>query len=250
MRISLENYYAEQIRVDCKTSVSKALIDIYVNLDEYILKLKNTIEKFSKNLIDPITMFQEQLTNIYQDSLNDYKNSILSIYEHKKIVDKQKHKYIDSCKQVVEKESQILKMYSNCKKGEINLESLNDNILKLKSISDSNLQQYKYEILNYNSKQEEIELKYWKIMNLLKSNEESRIFFTKCHLEKFSKTFEDSMIAGFDFINVRKYFKQKLNSNISEIKVQNDIKFFNEPFAHLKERFQKEKLQRYENYVE
>ena len=37
----------------------------------------------------------------------------------------------------------------------------------------------------------------------LRANEESRIFFIKCSMEKFSKLYEEFAISSFDFINVK-----------------------------------------------
>jgi hypothetical protein len=47
------------------------------------------------------------------------------------------------------------------------------------------------------------EKKYMGIIEKLKINEESKIFFLKCNMEKFSKLYEEYTICAFDFLNVR-----------------------------------------------
>ena len=63
------------------------------------------------------------------------------------------------------------------------------------------------------------EKKYWVAMEKMKINEESRLFFVKCSMEKFSKIFEEFTIASFDFLN-------RLNTQLVEIKIEDDIKLF------------------------
>ena len=240
-RISLENYYAEQIKIDCRMASAKTAIDLYINFDQYLLKLKEVITKMDKDVIDPISLFHQQVSSIYVESLNDLRQVAITVTDQKRNIERHKQKYYESCKNVIEKESNLLLAY-NKKSTEIDLEQANDQILKIKSLAENNQEQYKYELIKFNKCIEEIDEKYYKKVNILKSNEESRIFFLKCHFEKFNKIFEEYNISGFDFIN-------RLSSSISEIVVCEDIKFFNEKYnSYNNERFPKEIFHSYESF--
>ncbi len=167
------------------------------------MKLRNTIAKMEKDIIDPFTLFYQQISSIYSESLNDFKSISVNCNESRLSIEKAKLKYYESCKLVTEKESSILKSYSSNKRNsEIDINNANDALLKIKSAAEINSEQYKYELIKFNNKIEELEQRYQNTIKILKSNEESRIFFVKCHLEKFSKIFEEYTIAGFDYINV------------------------------------------------
>lgn len=182
-------------------SSAKTAIDLYINFDQYLIKLKDTITKIEKDVVDPITLFQQQITTIYLESLNDLKAISAVVNEQKKMMEKQKQKYHESCKTVIEKETQLLRFF-NKKVPDNEMNQANDALLKVKSIAENNSEQYKYELIKFNKIVEDQEKKYKKTMNVMKSNEESRIFFLKCHFEKFSKIFEEFNTSGFDFVNV------------------------------------------------
>ncbi len=201
-RIALENYYAEQIKIDCRMASAKTAIDLYINFDQYLLKLKEVITKLDKDVIDPIALFHQQISSIYSESLNSIRQLTINYGEQRNNIEKHKQKYYENCKQVIDKENQLLRTY-NKKINELDLEEANDIILKIKSLAENSQEQYKYELIKYNTTIDEMNEKYKKVLSILKSNEESRIFFLKCHFEKFNKTFEDYNISGFDFINVR-----------------------------------------------
>lgn len=158
-----------------------------------------------KDIIDPFTLFYQQISSIYSESFLGFKHLVSSSNESRNNIEKIKSRYYESCKLVTEKEAAILKSYSSTRRNsELDLNTANDALLKIKSAAEINSEQYKYELIKFNNKIEEIELKYQSSIKVLKSNEESRIFFIKCHLEKFSKLFEEYTIAGFDYINVSK----------------------------------------------
>jgi hypothetical protein len=61
---------------------------------------------------------------------------------------------------------------------------------------------YKYEITKVNKIIDENEKKYVITYDKLRANEESRIYFMKCNMEKFSKIYEEFAVSSFDFLNV------------------------------------------------
>lgn len=82
-------------------------------------------------------------------------------------------------------------------------------MLKFRSQAENFAQLYKYELFKMNKILEENEKKYILLLDKLKTNEESRIFFIKCNMEKFAKIYEEFTISSFDFLNVK--FLNKLN---------------------------------------
>ncbi len=128
--------------------------------------------------------------------------------DSKKGLEKIRLKYYDSCKLVSDQEKNVCKTFS----GKIvntddEINNAHDNLLKFRSQSNNLAQMYKYELSKVNKIFEELEKKYLNVFEKLRANEESRIFFIKCSMEKFSKLYEEFAISSFDFINVKKYLK-------------------------------------------
>ena len=61
---------------------------------------------------------------------------------------------------------------------------------------------YKYEISKANKILEENEKLYFNVIFKNKSNEESKIYFIKCHMEKFAKIYSEFNSISQEFINV------------------------------------------------
>ncbi len=83
------------------------------------------------------------------------------------------------------------------------INTAHDNLLRIRSQSENFAQFYKYELLNVNKVLEENEKKYAIVMDKFKTNEESRIYFLKCSMEKFAKIFEEFSVSTFEFLNVK-----------------------------------------------
>lgn len=103
----------------------------------------------------------------------------------------------------MEQEKNVCKTFSGkIINSDEDLTLAHDNLLKFRSQSENMAQLYKYELSKYNKILEENEKKYVEIWDRLKTNEESRIFFIKCSMEKFSKIYEEFALSSFDFLNV------------------------------------------------
>ncbi len=61
---------------------------------------------------------------------------------------------------------------------------------------------YKYELNKANKVLEENEKLYFELLSKIKSNEESKIFFIKIHMEKFANIFFDLSSILNEFYNV------------------------------------------------
>jgi hypothetical protein len=82
-------------------------------------------------------------------------------------------------------------------------EKTHDTLLKFKSQKENLAMIYKYEINKANKILEENEKLYFGLLSKIKSNEESKIFFIKIHMEKFAKIFYDLSSILQDFYNVK-----------------------------------------------
>jgi hypothetical protein len=159
--------------------------------------------KLNKDIVEPITFYHQTLSNNYITCLDELKNIATIVIEAKKSFEKIRNKYYESCKIVQEQEKLVCKTFSGkiiTTDEEIN--NAHDNLLKFKSQADNNAQLYKYEIIKFNKIIEDNERKYIGIIEKFKVNEESKIFFLKCNMEKFSKIYEEFTICAFDFLNV------------------------------------------------
>lgn len=134
----------------------------------------------------------------------NYNQLAYSTADIKKNLEKIKSKYYDSCRIVQEQEKLVCKSFSGkILNNDEEINSAHDNLLRLRSQSDNLAQMYRYEISNVNKLLEENQKKYNTIMEKIRTNEESRIFFLKCSMEKFAKIYEEFTISTFDFLNVK-----------------------------------------------
>ncbi len=82
------------------------------------------------------------------------------------------------------------------------LEFAQDLLLKYKCQCDNYFLLYNYEIAKINKVYEDNEDIYAELHKKIKANEESKIFFTKCNLDKFAKIIREFSLHTFDFLNV------------------------------------------------
>lgn len=124
---------------------------------------------------------------------------------------------------------------------------------------------YKYELNKSNKVLDENEKLYFSLLNKIRSNEESKIFFIKCHMEKFAKIFFDLSIILQEFYNVNIIYLlicflfviQRINSTLVSVKIDEDIKIFYEKFKTISDynieegnfRFPKEEFINYDTYL-
>lgn len=81
-------------------------------------------------------------------------------------------------------------------------EKTHDTLLKYKGQKENLALIYKYELNKANKIIEENEKEYSSLIIKIRSNEESKIFFIKCHMEKFAKIFFDLSNIFQEFYNV------------------------------------------------
>jgi len=131
----------------------------------------------------------------------------IQITDAKLNYEKIKNKYYENCKNHLEQQKIVEKFMKKIQKNNsksifTELENSQDMLLKFKCQCDNYLLLYNYEITKINKIYEDNDILYSELYNKIRANEESRIFFTKCNLEKFSKLFEEFSLHSFDFLNV------------------------------------------------
>ena len=81
-------------------------------------------------------------------------------------------------------------------------EKTHDTLLKYKGQKESSGMLYNYELNKVNKILEENEKYYNDLMSKIKGNEESKIFFIKCHMEKYAKIIKEYNNISEEFHNV------------------------------------------------
>jgi hypothetical protein len=81
-------------------------------------------------------------------------------------------------------------------------EKTHDTLLKFKSQKENLSTIYKYELNKANKILQENEKLYFELWSKIKSNEQSKIFFIKIHMEKFSNIFYDLSNITQEFYKV------------------------------------------------
>jgi hypothetical protein len=143
--------FNDMMKYDNKSSLSKNFFEFYRNYENHMLKLRNILNKLNNDIIEPVNLFSKHLTGKYTESLAEFKNVIGSTYEYKKVLEKSKYKYFDSCKLAVEQEKLVLKVMSDREKNlatDDEISHAHDILFKLRSQAENKLLAEKEEQLN------------------------------------------------------------------------------------------------------
>jgi hypothetical protein len=236
------------IKYDSKTTTSKNFFDYYRNFENYLTKIKVFQSKIDKEIIEQANLFSKHLNVRNSECLADFKTMVNITYEGKKNLEKSKHKYFDSCKLSAEQEKLVIKTMDNREKNlatDEEIEHSHNILLKLRTQAENNCQIYKSDLAKTNKLFEDMEKKYYfPIIEKVKLHEESRMNFLKFQFEKFSQILEEFTVATYDFLN-------RLNNSVSMVKVEEDIKLFDEKFNFLyknNERIPREEFLNYDIY--
>ncbi len=143
------------------------------------------------------------MSNNYKICLDEIKDIINKISEGKLSVEKAKNKFYESCKLVREQEKLIFKGFSyKIITSDEEIYKVQEDLLGLKSLSDNHSQAYKYEITKYNKMLDDLQKKYYRVMERLKIHEEERILLLRANMEKFANLWEEYSIATTQLHNV------------------------------------------------
>ena len=174
-----------------------------------INNIKNIMNKVQKELIEPINLFINEQTKIYQISDKDIKELVKKYKEHKIMLEYAKNKYYKSSFELKKNNKKsILSQYS-FKNEEFDSTLAQD--IKNKMIAKNYENIYKYEIKRYNSFISDIKKDYNEIKKKIESIEEKRILFIKENLDKFKLILDE---ISNEFLNFMKTVENNSTSDI------------------------------------
>lgn len=163
------------------------------------------------------------------------------ISDAKKLLEKTKHNYFESSKDVVEQEEKIIKLSEKNKIKEDEMNHLRDNLIKLQKKSEGECENYKKELEKFNSCFEEYEKKYNELIGTFQQDEEYKLNFVLIHFAKLHQIFSEEQ-------KNKKEFCDYLDSSIHRINIKRDVTIFRNRFDYYtnKIRLPKEKFLNYD----
>ena len=241
---ALELLFNNLMKFDNRSSHSKLIFDFYRLFEKHLTKAKNISNTFTKELIEPTELITNHLREKNYNELVQLKKIINTTIEQKKKYEISKHSYFDSCKRAEVQEKKVVDNLNSKNSNPTEAQRQHDILYKMRTEAEEENQSYKEEHKRTNDLFTENEKKYFPIINNLRDNEESRINFISFHFEKFIHYLED---FSSSLANVL----QLLKDSVVKIKIDNDMKLYEEKFSYLyknKERFLKEEYFSYDNY--
>lgn len=176
---------------------------IFLITSTYCEKKKRLVEKLT-DLISSLDTYEKSMRHIYNENLKAFDKIIEKVL----IVDfqftKTKAEYYKIAKEVKKIEVEKIEPFSGTLGAKIPEEEV---YIKMKSKLVSYEQFYKYELLKYNKLMEEQNEKYSSLILCINNNEQSRIYFVKSVIDKYTsyineveketKTFKNETIEKF-----------------------------------------------------
>lgn len=208
-KISSEKLFNELLKSDHKSGINKQLFSFYINFEQYNTKHKSIMKRIESDIIDQTSIYEKHLNDGFKTTLDKFKTFLNNVNSRKNLLDQYKKKYFQSCSVLQEKQANFLKSkdelenYEEELKKDLNdfvqINNLNNKIVKAKQkmaqchdlFIDSkmsielNNHEYKYDLENFNEDLKKFEDSYNDIISELKRQEESRVYFIKCQLEKY-----------------------------------------------------------------
>ena len=159
------------------------LSGIYSFYTDYISNIKDLMTKINNELINPLTEFSNEQTNIYNENLLKLKNIYIKYTEHKDLLNFAKSNYYKISNEIKIKEAES--KLNIKKKGEKIKDDSADLLLKDKMKAKNAEIVYKYELIRYNKNISEINIQYNDIISKIQRAEKSRIYFIKASMDKY-----------------------------------------------------------------
>lgn len=219
------------------TENSNEFVHLY---SQYLENFKIQLTLFDKEILEHISTFSTELTKKNNGNFDLFEKIIDTVETGKKNLEKAKHNYFESSKDVVEQKEKITRMTEKKVKEE-EMNHLKEVLNKLQKKSDTERDNYKKELDKMNNMLEENEKKYAKLIETIQQDEEYKLNFFRIHFVKFNEILVD------EYKN-RKEFSDKLDNSLKKINIKRDIKIYKNQFDCYinKIRLQKEKFLDYE----
>ena len=248
---SLNELINNLLAFDHRSTHIKKFFEFSRLFELYLVKLSLISKKINAELVLPTINFDKFLSDENSYHLGLLQNIINSTINQKKKYEKIKHKYFESSQIAEKQEKKLLEVMSkkNSTQGSIN--SQNEILTKLRVNSENACQVYKNELKITNELYEENNRKYFPLINLIKDNEEKRINFLSFHLEKLIGILTEKKTAIETMINNLKENEEKNKHNSLTVKLNEDIKLYQEKFNFVYKpglRFPNEEIALYDIY--
>ena len=159
------------------------LSGIYSFYTNYISNIKDLMTKINNELINPLTVFSNEQTIIYQENLSKLKAIYVKYTLQKDLLDFAKNNYYKISNEIKIKETESKK--NPKKKGEKIKNNFADLLIKDKMIAKNAEIAYKYELMRYNKNISELNKQYNDILSKIQRAEKSRIYFIKASMDKY-----------------------------------------------------------------
>ena len=215
------------------TENSNEFVHLY---SQYLENFKIQLTLFDKEILEHISTFSTELTKKNNGNFDLFEKIIDTVETGKKNLEKAKHNYFESSKDVVEQKEKITRIKKKKVKEE-EMNHLKEVLNKLQKKSDTERDNYKKELDKMNNMLEENEKKYAKLIETIQQDEEYKLNFFRIHFVKFNEILVD------EYKN-RKEFSDKLDNSLKKINIKRDIKIYKNQFDCYinKIRLQKEKF--------
>ena len=159
------------------------LIGIYNYFEEYINNIKTLMNKINNELINPLTEFVSEQSNIYEENIKKLKEINDNYNAYKDLLDYSKNNYY---KISYKAKKSDLHLKNNPKfRGGNNKDDSSDLLLIDKMMAKNAELIYKYELARYNKNISDINLEYNDIIQKIQRAEKSRIYFIKASVDKY-----------------------------------------------------------------
>lgn len=228
---SMDRMFNELIKYENKTILSNQIFAFYKNYESYNTKYKAIIKRLENDIEEPTNVYEKHLNENFKLLLDKFKHNYNNIYNRKNLTDKAKNKYFESCRHVQEKEKSIMKIQEALSKEaddqpNLNNSTLNnsqnklnlsyDALIEIKVETENLCHAYKKEIEITNEDYAKYENIYFEIISEIKRLEESRLYFIKCHLEKYC-------IIEKELTQINQEYNERLELIIQDLDIEKDI---------------------------
>ena len=189
--------------------------NFYDSFNLFIKNTKNLIASLEIELVGPLDDFIENQRNFYNKNLNKMKKMYINIQSYKLTLDNSKNNYYISS--YISNKDDSKEIDNSIIRGENELNTKRDNLIKKKMIAKNDEFIYKYELSKYNKNILSINEEYDSLTDNIVNLEKTKSHFIESLINKYKKYLLDYSKVINQFINQIENFKNNENDEIKEI---------------------------------
>ena len=216
---SINAFFNIENSLETNNKMSQNLNFFYQSTLIFFSELLESLEKYNLIIIQPLEDYKQNLNQFNESILSDF-NFLLKKYNNsKEKLIKTQRRFYASKQLFIKNKKELIS-----KKLELNTESYN----QLKSISENNLQVYKYQILSSNDLYKKYDYYYFQLYLKFKENENNRLSFLR---NIFDVYINDTKIINNKLTEYISQINEKLSSWKQEedlLSILNNFNFNNE----------------------